>query len=45
METLTRLATASGEERIVRLVEVIIEDPRGMNHSADVWFVLQPVCR
>ncbi|KAG7403530.1 MAP kinase kinase kinase mkh1 [Fusarium oxysporum f. sp. raphani] len=42
IETLTLLATAAKEERIVRLVEVITDDPNATNKAADIWFVLTP---
>lgn len=42
LETLTDLADAAKENRIVRLVEVTTDDPDAANTSADVWFVLTP---
>ncbi|PCD21230.1 STE protein kinase [Fusarium graminearum] len=42
IETLTQLANAAKEERIVRLVEVITDDPNATNKAADIWFVLTP---
>ncbi|RKK82230.1 hypothetical protein BFJ68_g17553 [Fusarium oxysporum] len=42
VETLTQLANAVKEERIVRLVEVITDVPNATNKAADIWFVLTP---
>ncbi|KAK2671568.1 Protein kinase domain [Fusarium oxysporum f. sp. vasinfectum] len=42
LETLTQLADDADEDRIVRLIEVITDDPNAANKSADVWFVLTP---
>lgn len=42
MESLTRLATSAGEERIMRLVEIITDDHTRRNLTTDVWFALEP---
>ncbi|KAL2674165.1 hypothetical protein Neosp_012611 [[Neocosmospora] mangrovei] len=42
LETLTRIANATKNELIVRLREVITDDPRASNQTADVWFALTP---
>lgn len=42
LKTLARITEDAGEERIVRLLEVITDDPRGQNRQADVWFVFTP---
>ncbi|KAK5991493.1 MAP kinase kinase kinase mkh1-like protein [Cladobotryum mycophilum] len=42
LRILTELADAANEDRILRLLEVITDDPVGNNRSADVWFVLYP---
>ncbi|KAM0415768.1 hypothetical protein ACHAPT_013273 [Fusarium lateritium] len=41
-ETLTQIADATKEDRIVRLLEGIMDDPKAANASADVWFFLTP---
>ncbi|KAJ4214306.1 hypothetical protein NW759_010323 [Fusarium solani] len=42
LEALTRIANAAKKELIVRLREVITDDPRANNQTADVWFALTP---
>lgn len=42
MEEVTQRAKDAGEERILRLVEVISDDVEGSNREGDVWFVLEP---
>jgi hypothetical protein len=42
VETLTLWVTAAREERIIRLVEVITDDPNANNKASDIWFVLTP---
>ncbi|RSL47260.1 hypothetical protein CEP54_013500 [Fusarium duplospermum] len=42
LETLTRIANAAKNQLIVRLREVITDDPRANNQTADVWFALTP---
>lgn len=39
---LTEQADQVNEERILRLIEVISDDAKGNNPTADVWFVLTP---
>ncbi|TWU70493.1 hypothetical protein ED733_000624 [Metarhizium rileyi] len=42
LQLLTTLADNAQENRILRLREVITDDPTGSNPSSDVWFVLFP---
>ncbi|KAH8662667.1 kinase-like domain-containing protein [Ilyonectria robusta] len=42
LERLTHLADMANNDRIVRLREVITDDPKANNASADMWFVLTP---
>ncbi|KAJ6436699.1 putative AC transposase [Purpureocillium lavendulum] len=42
LETLSSLVESHNENRILRLVEVITDDARGVNRTADLWFVLTP---
>ncbi|KAG8424584.1 hypothetical protein J3458_001361 [Metarhizium acridum] len=42
LQLLTTLADDAQENRILRLREVITDDPTGSNPSSDVWFVLFP---
>lgn len=42
LKLLTSLVNSAQEDRILRLHEVITDDPTGSNLSADVWFVLYP---
>ncbi|RTE83057.1 hypothetical protein BHE90_002391 [Fusarium euwallaceae] len=42
LETLTRIANVAKNDLIVRLREVITDDPRANNQTADVWFALTP---
>lgn len=43
MEAITRLAKGAGENRILKLVEVLSDDVGGSNKQGDTWFVLEPV--
>lgn len=45
LQVLTELANQAREDRIVRLLEVITDDPNASNRSADVWFALTPFTR
>lgn len=45
LEVLTRIANAAKNNSIVRLREVITDDPRANNDIADVWFALTPFAR
>ncbi|KJZ72142.1 hypothetical protein HIM_08407 [Hirsutella minnesotensis 3608] len=42
LRNLTKLADDADKDSILRLLEIITDDPSGSNHSADVWFVLDP---
>jgi hypothetical protein len=43
LETLTSLAERQDEDRLLRFVEMITDDALGINRTADLWFVLEPV--
>ncbi|KAH7230272.1 kinase-like domain-containing protein [Fusarium solani] len=42
LEMLTSLARSRDENRLLGLVEVITDDGKGINRTADLWFVLEP---
>lgn len=42
LEMLTFLARSRDENRLLGLVEVITDDGKGINLTADLWFVLEP---
>ncbi|KAK4068337.1 hypothetical protein Purlil1_13814 [Purpureocillium lilacinum] len=42
LRSLTKLADEADRDDILRLLEIITDDPAGSNYSADVWFVLEP---
>ena len=42
LNTLTDLAVAEGETRVLRLIEMLTDDPNGKNATSDIWFLLQP---
>lgn len=42
LETLTSLAESQDEHRLLRFVKMVTDDGRGVNHTADLSFVLEP---
>lgn len=44
MEEVRQLAKDMGEDRILKLVEVITDDVEGSNRQGGVWFVLESGC-
>lgn len=43
LESITRLIDGTGEQRILRLIEVITSETFGSSSMLDTWFVLEPV--
>lgn len=42
LEMLASLAESHDENRLLRLIEMITDDAKGANSTADLWFVLEP---
>ncbi|KAJ3453883.1 hypothetical protein MRS44_018515 [Fusarium solani] len=42
LDMLTSLARSQDEDRLLGLVEMITDDDKGINRTADLWFVLEP---
>jgi phosphoribosylanthranilate isomerase len=43
IKAITQLAEEAGEERILKLVQVVSDDVKGNNKYGDVWYVLDLV--